>query len=80
VSVTKLAVAKKEVAPTPAHTPARGPHKTVAVAKNEPAPVNAPARKGAAVAKAPAKKEAAKPTLTLAARKQTHPHSRLALR
>jgi soluble lytic murein transglycosylase-like protein len=80
VSVTKLAVAKKEVAPTPAHTPARGPHKTVAVAKNEPAPVNAPARKGAAVAKALAKKEAAKPTLTLAARKQTHPHSRLALR
>jgi soluble lytic murein transglycosylase-like protein len=83
VSVTKLAVAKMEVAPTPAHRPARDPHKAVAVAKNEPAAAHAPApaRKRGAAAKAVAKKEAApKPTVTLAARKQTHPRSRLALR
>jgi hypothetical protein len=97
VSVTKLAVAKKEAAPAPSHVaargshkavavaknepaPARGSHKAILVAKNEPAPAHTPARKGAAAAKPVAKKEAAKPTVTLAARKQTHPHSRIASR
>jgi soluble lytic murein transglycosylase-like protein len=91
VSMTKVAMAKREAAPgrtghkavaVPKNepTPARGSHKAIVVAKNEPAPARAPAHKEAAATKAVTKKEPVKPTATLAARKQTHQRSRIASR